>query len=78
MHMQIKQNQCSHNHYHKSTKKSTTKNKFVTFFFVNQNSVLNNDNALYDNALKHVYKKKLLFFKLTWMIILVKSRTYSV
>lgn len=51
---------------------------FCDFFFINQNSVLNNDNALYDNALKHVYKKKLLFFKLTWMIILVKSRTYSV
>lgn len=28
----------------------------MTFFFY-QNSVLNNDNALYDNALKHVYKK---------------------
>lgn len=51
---------------------------FFFFFFFYQNSVLNNDNALYDNALKHVYKKKLLFSKLTWMIILVKSRTYSV
>lgn len=25
------------------------------FFFFYQNSDLNNDNALYDNALKHVY-----------------------
>lgn len=28
---------------------------FCDFFFINQNSVLNNDNALYNNALKHVY-----------------------
>lgn len=35
----------------------------MTFFFY-QNSVLNNDNALYDNALKHVYKKKCYFSSL--------------
>lgn len=34
---------------------------FCDFFFINQNSVLNNDNALYDNALKHAYKKIAIF-----------------
>lgn len=33
----------------------------MTFFFFYQNSVLNNDNALYDNALKHAYKKIAIF-----------------